>query len=484
VPTVGERAVSGYESYYGLVESPFSLTPNPRFLFESRSHSAAFEHVTYALRRREALVVVTGEIGTGKTMLCRTVLQRLEPRTFLSVVTDPLLSSDDLLTQVLDDFGLLTSDPGRRATANRHDLIRTLQQFLASLGSLQAHAVIMIDEAQHLQPEVLEQIRLLSNFETEESKLLQIILVGQPDLEDLLARPEMRQLEQRISRRHRLEALAPDEVQRYIERRLWVAHGGPATYLGRGPSHAGSGPAAEPVAEGEFWRVRFTPAAMRLIARLSGGLPRVINVLCDRALEVGYEMHQAAIDRGAVSRAARELKIRAPHRLNVRPVARLAAAALLIAAVGVGLWWSLRVVDGQPSSPGALAAPAATERVETQGGPSGGAPPPPPAAQTAAAPAVAPLPGGESFTIVVASFRTETRATSVAHAVTALGLPAFTRNAPGGWRQILVGPYASRAEAVEAQQKLASALMPDTVIVPNLPPGTAGAAGNDSAVSR
>ena len=312
--TVGERSSNGYERYYGLVEPPFSLTPNPRFLFESRSHSAAFEQVTYALRRREPIIVVTGEIGSGKTMLCRTVLEKLEPRTFISTVTDPLLDADDLLTQVLDDFGVLPNDRTQLAKANRHDLIRTLEQFVKSLASLKAHAVIMIDEAQHLRPEVLEQIRLLSNFEDDENRLLQIVLVGQPNLEEALSRPEMRQLEQRITRRHRLEPLGPEEVRQYIERRLAVAHG-------RHDGDAFSNDAIPPVS--------FTPDAMQLISLLSQGLPRVVNVLCDRSLEFGCEEQQAVIGRDTVVKAARALKISARTAARSRyTIARLHHAAL------------------------------------------------------------------------------------------------------------------------------------------------------------
>src|ERR1700720_3181587 len=201
------ETVKGYEGFFGLNETPFSLAPNPRFLFESASHAAALAQVAYALERREPLVVITGEIGTGKTLLCRTVLQRLERKTFLSVINDPLLERDDLLKQLLRDFGVISKDRTRLTNASRHELTQTLQAFLTSLVPIQAHAVVIIDEAQHLQPEVLEQIRLLSNIDDERGTMLQIILVGQTDLEPLLSRPELRQLQQRVSRRLPLEPL-------------------------------------------------------------------------------------------------------------------------------------------------------------------------------------------------------------------------------------------------------------------------------------
>src|SRR5580693_8636603 len=225
--TVGhpERG-EGYERFFGLNEAPFSLAPNPRFLFESASHAAALAQVAYALERREPLVVITGEIGTGKTLLCRTVLHRLERKTFLSIINDPLLERDDLLKHLLQDFGVISKDRSRLTKTSRHELIQALQAFLISLVPIQAHAVVIIDEAQHLQPDVLEQIRLLSNIDDEHGTMLQIILVGQTDLEPLLARPELRQFQQRVSRRIQLKPLDGDEVGQYIEHRLALARGG------------------------------------------------------------------------------------------------------------------------------------------------------------------------------------------------------------------------------------------------------------------
>src|SRR5580765_2670191 len=225
--TLGElEPVEGYEPFFGLNEPPFSLAPDPRFLFASASHSAALEQVAYALERREPLVVVTGEIGTGKTLLCRTVLQQLRRKTFLSVISDPLLERDDLLKQLLLDFGVISKDRTKTANATRHELIQALHGFLHSLAPIHAHAVVVVDEAQHLKPEVLEEIRLLSNVDDERGTLLQMILVGQTNLEPLLARPELRQLQQRVSRRLRLEPLNRDEVEHYITHRLALARDG------------------------------------------------------------------------------------------------------------------------------------------------------------------------------------------------------------------------------------------------------------------
>ena len=307
VATLGQpEHVDGYEPFFGLNEAPFSLAPDPRFLFASASHSAALAQVAYALERREPLVVITGEIGTGKTLLCRTVLQRLRRKTFLSVINDPLLERDDLLKQLLQDFGVIAKDRTRLTEASRHELIETLQAFLRSLAPIQAHAVVIIDEAQHLQPDVLEQIRLLSNIDDERGTLLQIILVGQTDLEPLLARPELRQLQQRVSRRLRLEPLNRGEVEQYITHRLARARDGK-----RPTQLPGATELAEELAawEGISAGVEFTPEAIHAISRLSGGLPRVINLLCDRSLEEAHASRLRIIDDPLVHAAARALGV-------------------------------------------------------------------------------------------------------------------------------------------------------------------------------
>jgi type II secretory pathway predicted ATPase ExeA len=181
--------VKGYEVFFGFREPPFSLAPDTRFLFDGASHAAAREQVAYALERREPLVVVTGEIGTGKTLLCRSVVEKLERRTFLSIVHDPMLERDDLLKQMLQDFGVISTDRTRLAPTTRHELVHALQEFLLSLVPLHAHAVLVIDEAQHLQPDVMEQLRLVSNVHDAGGTLLQIVLVGQPSLDAVLSRP-------------------------------------------------------------------------------------------------------------------------------------------------------------------------------------------------------------------------------------------------------------------------------------------------------
>ena len=312
-----------YEPFFGLNKAPFSLAPDTRFLFASASHSAAMAQVAYALERREPLVVITGEIGSGKTLLCRTVLQELRRKTFLSLINDPLLERDDLLKQLLQDFGVISKDRIKLTDVSRHELIQTLHAFLRSLAPIQAHAVVMIDEAQHLQPHVLEQIRLVSNIDDEGGTLLQIILVGQTDLEPLLSRPELRQLQQRVSRRFRLAPLTRDEVEQYIKHRLALASDG------KPPSEAPG--ATEPTPElagpaGTNAGAEFTSDAIQAVSVLSGGLPRMVNLLCDRSLEAACASRLRIIDGPLIQAAARALGV-GEQAAPATPAARVNATA-------------------------------------------------------------------------------------------------------------------------------------------------------------
>src|SRR5712671_7063884 len=237
-----------YEEYYGFAEKPFSLTPDPKYLYRSKSHAEAFDLLQYAIRRREGFVVVTGDIGTGKTTLCRALLEQIDRTTFTALVLNPFVTEEDLLKRILQDFGVISRDEaksGRLAHVSKQELIDTLYDFLLSLMPLKASAVLIIDEAQNLPLPVLEQIRILSNLETDKEKLLQIILVGQLNLQTQLRSPELRQLDQRISVRYELKPLTRDEVAAYVSHRVNVA----------GASAA----------------VRFQPKALDLVYRLSGG---------------------------------------------------------------------------------------------------------------------------------------------------------------------------------------------------------------------
>src|SRR6266853_3355621 len=250
-----------YEDYYGFTEKPFSLTPDPKYLFKSASHANAFELLQYAIRRREGFVVITGDIGTGKTTLCRALLEEIDRTTFTALVLNPFLSEEDLLKRILQDFGVVSREnikAGHLTGVTKQDLIETLYDFLLGLIPLKANAVLIIDEAQNLPLSVLEQIRILSNLETDKEKLLQIILVGQLNLQTVLRSPEMRQLDQRVSIRYELEPLDRETVGASVAHRLTIAGGSAA--------------------------VTFAPKALDLLHRLSGGVPRLINLICDRAL--------------------------------------------------------------------------------------------------------------------------------------------------------------------------------------------------------
>ena len=244
-----------YEDYYGFVEKPFSLTPDPKYLYRSESHAQAFELLQYGIRRREGFVVVTGDIGTGKTTLCRAVLDQLDRKTFTALVLNPFIAEDDLLRLILQDFGVVSRDEmkrGRLAGVSRQELIETLNDFLLSLLPLRATALLIIDEAQNLPRPVLEHIRMLSNLETDKEKLLQIVLVGQLNLKDVLRSPELRQLDQRVSIRYNLKPLNGEETAAYVAHRLTIAGGGSA--------------------------VSFTPKALQAVHRITAGIPRLINL--------------------------------------------------------------------------------------------------------------------------------------------------------------------------------------------------------------
>jgi general secretion pathway protein A len=281
----GASASLTYEPFYGLREKAFSLSADPRFLFRSSAHAPAFDALLAGIRRREGLIVLTGEIGTGKTMLCRSVLQQLDRRTFAAVVPDPFVSREDLLRTLLVDFGVISVGDlrsGRFHGASRSDLSFLLYEFLDSLVPLQAFAVLVIDEAQNLSLPLLEEIRILSELERRE-KLLQVVLVGQPELRSSLKLPQMRQVDQRVSVRCELTALDAESTAGYVHHRLAVA----------GPG-----------------RVEFTQVALEAVHRGSSGVPRLINRICDRALERAHVSRSLRIDEPFVWSAIDDLGLR------------------------------------------------------------------------------------------------------------------------------------------------------------------------------
>ncbi len=264
-----------YCSFYGITEKPFSITPDPKFLYLGKTHKEAFAHLLYGIRERGGFIVVTGEIGAGKTTLCRGLLSHLDEDTLVAFIFNPTLSALELLKSINEDFGI----PSKGTT--KKELIDELNQFLLDKRKEGKNTVLIIDESQSLDGEVLEQVRLLSNLETETEKLLQIILIGQPEFRHILEQPRLLQLNQRVTVRYHLKALSQEETAEYIHHRLSVIDGTD--------------------------KVFFTPEALKKIWRSTRGVPRLINVLCDRALLAGYGKKKKHIDGQIIDQARKEV---------------------------------------------------------------------------------------------------------------------------------------------------------------------------------
>jgi general secretion pathway protein A len=281
-----------YCSFFGFRESPFTITPNPRFLFLSDQHREAFAHLVYAVESRAGFVELTGEVGTGKTTLLRTFLNRLDAdghRTAL--IFNPCLSSLELLKSINREFGIPCE------MDSRMDLLQALNTFLLEQKAAGRSVVLVMDEAQNLSPEVLEQIRLISNLETETDKLIQIILSGQPELLSVLGREDLRQLNQRINVRYHLLPMDLESTRRYIDHRMELA--------------------------GCFRAADFSKDAMKKIYRFSGGVPRLVNIVCDRALLIGFTEEEKAISGRMADQAVSEIVGRKPYRRGLAFLSRL-----------------------------------------------------------------------------------------------------------------------------------------------------------------
>jgi general secretion pathway protein A len=282
-----------YCTFFGFRERPFTITPNPRFLFMSDMHREAFAHLLYAVESRAGFVKITGEVGTGKTTLLRTFLNRLDGdghRTAL--IFNPCLSSLELLRSINREFGIACE------SESRVDLLQALNAFLLEQKMAGRSVVLVMDEAQNLAPEVLEQIRLISNLETETDKLIQIVLSGQPELLGVLAKEELRQLNQRITVRCHLLPMDFERMGRYIEHRMELA--------------------------GRFRAAEFSTAALKRIYRYSGGVPRLVNVVCDRALLIGFTEETRIISGAIAAQAISEVAGRTPYRKGMAFFSRLA----------------------------------------------------------------------------------------------------------------------------------------------------------------
>jgi general secretion pathway protein A len=304
-----------YLNFYGLREVPFGPTPDPKFLFQSTRHREALAQLIYGVQERKGFIVLTGEIGTGKTTLLRTLLERIDSETPVAYVHNSSLDIEGLLEYVLQDWGV------KSTAVTQAQRLFELNEFLIDQHRKGISPILVIDEAQNLSPETLEAVRLLSNFETAHSKLMQILLVGQPELRDTLNQPELRQLKQRIGLRCHIGPLSPEETRLYIRHRLRIA----------GATDAGI----------------FTDAAVQRITEYSRGIPRVINIVCDHCLLSGYADSKRRIEARAVDETIEYLedgerpswKRRRQRRLVPSTtslwVARAGVAALVAVIVGV-----------------------------------------------------------------------------------------------------------------------------------------------------
>ncbi len=334
-----------YLTFFGLNEKPFAITPDPRYLYLSERHAEALAHLLYGINEAGGFVQLTGEVGTGKTTIVRSLLAQTPKNAEIALILNPKMTAPEFLLTICEELGIGVPDS---ALGSLKDLVDILSQYLLRAHANGQRVVLVVDEAQNLAPEVLEQVRLLTNLETNTQKLLQIILIGQPELRELLARNELRQLAQRITGRYHLNPLSREETAAYVLHRLRVA--GATTDI-------------------------FAPGALNEVFRLSQGVPRVINVICDRALLGAYSLDRHRVTAKLVRSAAGEVFGRrfAPNWL---PWALTAASAVALAAAMTGVWnyWS----QAHASAPLARSAPAAAAAA------------PAAAAEDTAAPAAAP----------------------------------------------------------------------------------------------
>jgi len=265
-----------YCQFYGLKERPFNVTSDPAFFFSSKKHKEAISHLIYGVSQRKGIIVLTGEIGTGKTTICRFFLNHIGKNVKTAFILNPSFSENQLLESIVKDFGISFK------SKSKLDMVWELNNFLLRESNAGNNLVLIVDEAQNLNPGLLEQIRLLSNLETEKDKLLQVILVGQPELNNRINLHDLRQLRQRIMVRYHIGPLDKDELQSYINHRLGIA--------------------------GSKGKIEFSNESIDLINRFSSGTPRLINMICDRALLAGFVAETYHIDSNIIKRCLEELE--------------------------------------------------------------------------------------------------------------------------------------------------------------------------------
>ncbi len=266
-----------YKEFYGLKENPFNVTSDPHFLYMSRRHKEAFSSLLYGIEQRKGFIEITGEIGTGKTTLCRGLLNKLSPKVKTAFILNPKLSGIQFMRAVVDDFGITVK------SNSKVEMIKALNRFLIEQLTAHNNVVLIIDESQNLSKALLEEIRLLSNLETEKEKLLQIVLVGQPELKVKLCSPELAQLRQRIAVRYHILPLEKPDIASYINRRLEVAGAEPGT-------------------------ISWTEGAVEELYNYSKGVPRLINVVCDRSMLLGYVREIRVFEKDIIIQSVSEIE--------------------------------------------------------------------------------------------------------------------------------------------------------------------------------
>ncbi len=425
-----------YEAYFSLEDPPFVLTPDPRFLLRSKGHHEILASLLYGITSQKGLMALIGDVGTGKTTLCRALLRELPEDVQSALVLNPHLSDTELIGTILDDLGV------ERRGASRGELMTALSQYLLTAGSEGKTVVVIVDEAQQMSVEALEQIRLLSNLETATRKLLQIVLVGQPELEEKLKLRELRQLDQRVAIRCYLGPLPKKETFRYIEHRLRIA--------------------------GLPGAVPFTRGAMARIHRYSRGIPRVINMVCDRALMAAFSTRVREVTPALVTTAIGNLeggrtgRRRHPkswmprHGLSPATIAACVLVAFVAAGGGTAYWrgWSLMPFRSiamskaaAPAGPAAAATPPAVTATPVSTGPEAA-----PLSVAVAAPAPRPVPAPVTWDTVRALLARALRQWGVDDELTPIALAAWPA-APDGAPDI---------EAIAARYQLAATFLSET----------------------
>lgn len=308
-----------YKEHFGLKEEPFSIAPDPQFLYMSDKHREALAHLIYGMKADSGFVLLTGEVGTGKTTVCRCLLNHVPEHSEVAFILNPKLSVIELLATICDELGV-AYPPG---TTSIKVFVDRLNLFLLDAHSQDKRTILIIDEAQNLSVDVLEQIRLLTNLETDKRKLLQVILLGQPELNRLLEKPELRQLAQRVTARYHLEPLSSQDLSAYLAYRLGKAG---------------------------VERPLFSPAAITKLYRLSGGIPRLINLISDRALLGAYARGEHMVTPGLLTTAAAEV-LGKDHSRRLREVWIFAALLVVLMVIVAGVVAYLFVPESQQDNP-------------------------------------------------------------------------------------------------------------------------------------